>query len=178
MTTETEERKPENNPASSKGKEPESRPAQPRRAGRGRRNSRGRVRRGRGGTSERSPDKEQRQRKGDRGGSSKPSGEGKRRQGNRKSGSNSAEAGREGESGRGRSQQGRGRSRRVPRKQDSHREKQEESMAPDPSYVEPTAVFIQQYTRIPSSREYDTGMGQRPNWFVRWEKDFDQGYEH
>ena len=52
MTTETEERNPDNNPPSTKRKESESQPGLPRRAGRGRRNSRSGGRRGGGGSSE------------------------------------------------------------------------------------------------------------------------------
>lgn len=162
MTTETEERNPDNNPASTKRKESESQPGRPRRAGRGRRNSRSGGRRGGGGSSE-------------------SAGEGKLGQRDGKSDSKSGNATKEGGSELGRrrrGQQGSSRSRRGGGKQDSPVEKQKKAMAPDSTYVEPAAVFIHQYTRIPSSRDYDTGMGQRPNWFVRWERDFDQGYEH
>ncbi len=52
------------------------------------------------------------------------------------------------------------------------------ALAPDPDYVEPTSVFIHHHTRRSYSRDSDASMGQRPNWFVHWEDQFDQGHDY
>ncbi len=163
MTANETKQKRDGNAESPAGERSASRSRRPPRAGRGRRGSRGR--RPRADMSERGPGQNQ----GRRSGGPRSAGEGRK------------ESGGAGRPRKRRGPQGGNRKRRGNRSQGRRRTdmtRQSEALTPDPGYVEPTSVFIYQHTRSSSHRDPDSGLGQRPNWFVRWEDDFDQGNEY
>lgn len=132
-------------------------------------------RRRRQGRGRRSP-----QGRGGEAGRERGSGKGRRRrQGSGGQRTQSSGERREGGSGRQRRRRGpnggqRGR-RRGSRGEREDLARQDEALKPAADYAEPRSVFIHQHVRTPASRDYDSSYGQRPNWFVRWEDDFDQG---
>lgn len=167
MTANEAKQRRDGNADAPAGERSASRSRRPARAGRGRRGSRGR--RSRADMSERGPGQNQGRRSGGSPGGSRSAGEGRK------------ESGGGGRQRRRRGPQGGNRKRRGNRPQGRRRTdmaRQSEALTPDPGYVEPTSVFIYQHIRSSSSRDPDSGLGQRPNWFVRWEDDFDQGNEY